>query len=111
MKIKSILLGLFVFALAAGSQAQTNTPQISKRQKTQQKRIHKGAKDGDLTKKEVYRLEKQQRRINRSKKRAQADGVVTTKERAKIHKQQNHASRHIAHRKGKGYKMPKAATR
>ncbi|PHN06857.1 hypothetical protein CRP01_10580 [Flavilitoribacter nigricans DSM 23189 = NBRC 102662] len=75
--------------------AQTATPKVADRQVNQQKRIIKGAKDGEVSKKEAVRLERQQKRINRSKKRAKADGEVTKKERAKLHARQNKASRNI----------------
>lgn len=99
MKIKSILLGLFVFALATGSQAQTRTPKVDKKQYLQQKRISNGVKEGKISRKEAHSLKKQQRHINRAKKRAKADGVVTKPERAKLHVKQKRARRHIASKK------------
>lgn len=95
MKIQKLLLGfvLVLFTVSAG--AQTATPKVKDRQVTQQKRILKGVKDGEVNKKEAVKLERQQRRINRSKKRAKADGDVTMKERAKLHARQNKASRKI----------------
>ena len=95
MKIQKLILGL-VFAIGAFTAgAQTATPIVKDRQVNQQKRILKGAKDGEVNKKEFVRLERQQKRINRSKKRAKADGEVSGKERAKLHARQNRASRNI----------------
>lgn len=95
MKLKAFFLGLFLIGFAFATQAQTKTPKVSKRQVKQQKRIAKGVKSGELTKKEVYRLEKNQKHIQKSKKAAKADGKVTKKERARLHHKQNKSSRRI----------------
>ncbi len=95
MKIQKLVLGLVFVLFAMAAQAQTATPKVTDRQVNQQKRILKGAKAGEVNKKEAIKLEKQQRRINRSKKRAKADGEVTKKEKAKLHARQNKASRNI----------------
>lgn len=95
MKIQKLFLGLVFVLFAMAASAQTATPKVTDRQVNQQKRIVKGAKSGDLNKREAVKLEKQQRRINRSKKRAKADGKVTKKERVKLHTRQNRASRNI----------------
>lgn len=95
MKIQKLLLGLVfaLFAFTAG--AQTATPKVKDRQVNQQKRILKGAKNGNVDKKEFVKLERQQKRINRSKRRAKADGKVSGKERVKLHARQNKAGRNI----------------
>lgn len=90
-----MFIGMFVFGFALNTQAQTLTPKVKERQIKQQKRIKQGVKSGELTKREVVKLEKQQRQVNRTKKRAKADGVVTKKERAKIHRKQNKTSKNV----------------
>ncbi|MBX2874665.1 MAG: hypothetical protein KTR30_21260 [Saprospiraceae bacterium] len=95
MKIQKLLLGLIFALFTLAASAQTATPGVQKRQVKQQKRILKGAKKGDVSKKEFKHLQGQQRRINRTKKRAKSDGKVTKKERVGIHARQNRASKKI----------------
>ena len=99
MKIKAILLSLVMIGGVYTIQAQTATPNVSKRQVKQQQRIGKGVRSGELTKGETVALQKQQKRINKSKKAAKADGKVSRRERAAIHKRQNAANRNIARKK------------
>ena len=95
MKIRKLFFALCFAFFAFGLNAQTVTPAVKGRQIQQQKRIVKGVKDEELSKKEVKTLQREQRRINRSKNRAQADGKVTMAERAALHSRQNRASRRI----------------
>jgi hypothetical protein len=89
-----------LLALAASSAfAQTNTPNIDKREANQQARIAQGAASGSLTAKETQHLEKEQGRINTAEANAKADGTVTRQERRKLHAMQDHASRDIHHKK------------
>ncbi|MBL57183.1 MAG: hypothetical protein CMP61_08350 [Flavobacteriales bacterium] len=95
---KLIILGAFI--LTAGLlNAQTQTKKVNQRQKNQTTRIAKGAKSGELTKKETKQLARQQRDIRKTKRNAKADGVVTRKERAVIHQKQNAANRNIKRKK------------
>lgn len=95
---KLIILGAFI--LTAGLlNAQTQTKKVNQRQKNQTTRIAKGAKSGELTKKETKQLARQQRDIRKTKRNAKADGVVTRKERALIHQKQNAANRNIKRKK------------
>lgn len=106
---KSIFLSLlFAFGFALVGQAQTATPNATKRQIKQQKRINQGVKSGELTKKEVIQLQAQQKHVQKTKKRAKADGVVTKKERAKIARKQARASKNINRQKHDGQKRPRA---
>ena len=82
--LASFLLVDAVFAGRAG-----------RRQVQQQKRIHQGIANDELSAGEVRRLEREQRRIQRSKRRARSDGEVTAKERLRLERQQDRASRHI----------------
>lgn len=95
---KLIILGAFI--LTAGLlNAQTQTKKVNQRQKNQTTRIAKGAKSGELTKKETKQLARQQRDIRKTKRNAKVDGVVTRKERAVIHQKQNAANRNIKRKK------------
>jgi len=80
-----LIMGDFTFAQST----------INQRQRHQQRRIMNGVKNGELTKTEVKKLEKEQARMHRQEARAKADGEFTAKERARIQKKQNTASRHI----------------
>lgn len=102
MKIKAILVAMFLLGFAGVTFAQTATPKVTKRQINQKNRVKNGVQSGELTKRETANVAKQQKRINRSKKAAKADGVVTKKERAGIHARQNAASRNIARKKNNG---------
>lgn len=66
-----------------------------RRQVRQQKRIHQGIANDELSAIEVRRLEREQRRIQRSKRRARSDGQLTAEERLRLERQQDRASRHI----------------
>jgi len=86
---------LFGFVFAQETQNPPQTPQITKKQKTQQMRIKQGVKSGELTNKEAARLKKDQAKIQKHKKAANADGMVTPKDRQKIHKEKKRAGRDI----------------
>ncbi|RMF84391.1 MAG: hypothetical protein D6739_05990 [Nitrospirae bacterium] len=68
---------------------------IRARQRHQQVRILQGIHQGDLTRGEVRRLEREQRQIERARRRAWADGTLTPRERARLHLRQDRASAHI----------------
>ena len=108
---KSVLIaalaGLFAITGAAMAQSQVQpqqtkrTPVINHRQRTQQKRIVRGVKNGQLTRGETRSLERQQARIQRTKRRDKMmnGGKLTPKEKAHINRMQNRANRHIYHAK------------
>ena len=100
MKIKVLIIGMFLFGFGISAQAQKcGTRSVKKTQIKQQKRIQHGIKSGELTRKEAVGLQAQQVHINRTKKRAKADGIVTPKERAIIGKKQYKASKNIYRQK------------
>ncbi len=68
---------------------------VDHRERRQQKRIRQGARSGELTAKEVRKLEKEQAKIHVMEAKANSDGKLTAKENAKIHRKQSQASRHI----------------
>jgi uncharacterized membrane protein YebE (DUF533 family) len=91
LTIAALILGMF----ALPALAQTNTPNIDKRQVEQQKRIDQGKASGQLTDKEAARLEKGQAKVKRMEDKAKADGKVTAAERKRIEHEQNKQSRRI----------------
>jgi uncharacterized membrane protein YebE (DUF533 family) len=93
LKLTIAALTLGVFALPAF--AQTNTPNIDKRQAEQQKRIDQGVKSGQLTNRETRQLERGQAKVQRMEDQAKADGKVTPRERKAIEREQNKQSRLI----------------
>lgn len=106
MKLKLMIIGLFVFGFTFTSQAQfkKQAPPVVKKSIKQQKKIQHGVKSGELTKKETVKLQRQQRRIFKAKRKAKADGVVTPKEKAKLHvrhKRANAAIYRMKHNKAR----------
>ena len=55
----------------------------------------KDQKKGELTQKEVLRLEREQCHIQKTKQVVLKDGKVTPKERIRLERQQNKANKHI----------------
>lgn len=96
MKIK-IFGGLLVAALAVTSiaQAQTRTPIITERQHAQDRRIDRGIRHHELTRREAYQLRENERNISRYKRMAMADGRITRAERRHLRYLENRASRAI----------------
>ncbi len=86
------LLAAAVPALAADSGAM---PGAERRQQLQQRRIGQGIATGELTPREMIRLERQQAGVERAQRRIEADGRVTPGERARLHVRQDKASRDI----------------
>ncbi len=73
---------------------------INKREHNQQQRIRQGIGSGELTRREVLRLEKEQARIRFAEARARnSGGVFTLRERARIQRELNQSSRHIRRQK------------
>ena len=59
------------------------------------RRIYRGAVQGELTNRELRRLDRQQRRIDRAQWRAARDGYITREERRRIERKQDRAGRNI----------------
>ncbi len=68
---------------------------VANRQIRQQRRIHQGIRSGELTRREIRRLERDQFKIQRFKRNAWSDGRLTPRERVRLEHGQNRASRHI----------------
>jgi len=99
MKQKLILILPLTLLFAVVVNAQTATPEITKRQANQQARIKEGRRSGQLTNKEARRLEMREAKIQHDKKAAKADGVVTPQEKAKLNREENRTSRAIYRKK------------
>lgn len=68
----------------------------------QQSRIEQGIRSGQLTNREVGKLERGQARLNRLEARVGADGHVGAREQRRIQMAENHQSQHIFHDKHNG---------
>lgn len=98
--MKTLIAAISLLALVSvNAQAQTATPNITKRQEHQQKRIAEGVRSGELTARETANLERQEAKIQADKHAAKADGVVTSAERAKLQAEENRTSRDIHNKK------------
>ncbi len=94
----------FALTIIAGAQTETtqpgtNTPGITARQKNQAKRIRRGVRSKELTKRETGTLVKDAKEIKTEKAEAKADGTVTGAERKEIHQDMNQTSRKIYRKK------------
>jgi len=93
------MTAMFAFALSAGV-AEAGPKGVRSRQATQQKRIGHGVNNGELTKGETLRLQRNAGRIHRSIRRDRVDqGVFTPRERVKAQQKLNRQSRQIAKQK------------
>lgn len=68
---------------------------INERQRRQQQRIRQGIREGEIIAREAARLEREQLSIRRQERRIRSDGEVTRVERARLQRQLNQSSRHI----------------
>jgi hypothetical protein len=84
-----------VLASLISSAAIAGTPRIDRREALQRARIAEGRRCGELTRREMVRLNAGQRRVHRLERRAGADGIVTRIERRRIERTQNRESRAI----------------
>ena len=96
-----IIGGLVVAMLAVTSvaSAQTHTPVITARQHMQESRIHRGERNGQLTRSEARNLQMRENRLERQKMMARADGRVTRAERRHLRREENRLSRSIYNKK------------
>ncbi|MGZ5819171.1 MAG: hypothetical protein ACXWJD_10535 [Burkholderiaceae bacterium] len=99
MKLNTLLASVLLSAFAVSAFAQTNTPNIDKRQENQQQRIDNGVKSGALTAKETNNLDKREAKLEADKQAAKADGKVTPKERRKLKREENRDSKAIYKKK------------
>ncbi len=97
MTTKLRLATAFAVAVAAPAFAQTTTE--AQRNVNQQQRIENGLQSGQLTTREVGRLERGEARIERMESKAGRDGTVTADEQARIRAAQNRESAAIRDQK------------
>lgn len=103
MKRNPLFAAILLALLAAPAFAQnTATPTVDQRQVNQQNRIANGVNSGALTAKEAETLEKREAKIEADKQAAKADGNVTKAERRKLNREENRTSRAIARKKHNG---------
>ena len=69
---------------------------VDRRQDRQRARIVQGRHSGELTRGESRRLKKQQKKIYRMERRFSRDGYLSGRERYRLERAQDHASRRIA---------------
>ena len=95
----SLALTIIAGAQTEKTQPGTNTPGVTVRQKNQAKRIKRGVRSKELTKRETGSLVKDAKEIKADKAAAKADGTVTGAERKEIHQDMNQTSRKIYRKK------------
>ncbi len=92
------------FAQAAPDPAAT--PGVDNRQARQERRIDQGVASGELTQREVRRLDREQNVVDTAENKAKADGTVTAAERKRLHRMQNRSSRDIRRQKHDAQQSP-----
>jgi len=91
--LKSLVIAIAIASCPALTASAAAPP--AARQVKQQKRIHRGVKSGQITRREARKLGRQQRHIHRTKRRMKRDGKFTLRERRRLNRKQNRASRNI----------------
>ena len=95
MRIRNLFAALLVAGTTVAAAAPAEA-RINQRQDRQQHRIYNGVANGQLSPREVYRLERQQAHIARYEARSRADGPgLTGRERYRLERMQDRASRNI----------------
>jgi hypothetical protein len=103
--LAGILASLLSNAALAGTPAdgsRAGTRRIDRREALQRGRIVEGRRSGQLTRREIARLNAGQRQVHRMERRAEADGFVTRGERRRIERIQDRESRAIRRLKHNG---------
>lgn len=71
-------------------------PQIDARERRQQRRIRRGVRSGELTRREARHLERRERRIDRQESRMRrSGGGMNWRERRRLNRELNRSSRAI----------------
>ena len=86
---------MVLMVMAIGAMAQEGTPRGERRQHQQLTRIRHGLANGDLSRREAYRLLMQERNIRRSARMARADGHISHREQRHLHRMHARTGRHI----------------
>lgn len=94
-RIVTILLAaLFVLGVSALSMAGPRG-EINRREYREQKRINRGIRSGELTRREADRLEEGLAKIKTDERFARMDGDLSYRERVRLNRELNHESREI----------------
>jgi hypothetical protein len=83
----------------AAENRNVKSPAINAREHNQQLRIRQGVKSGELTRKEIARLEAEETRIRLNERLAKSDGKLTAEERARLEKELSKTSQDIYEQK------------
>ena len=102
MKVMSLLAASAVTAFVAAPAFAQSTASEVQRNSNQQQRIEQGVQSGQLTNKEVGKLEGGQSRVSRMERRAGADGSVGQNEQRRIQNTENSQNKHIYREKHDG---------
>jgi len=89
-----LLAALFVLGVSALSMAGPRG-EINRREYREQKRINRGIRSGELTRREADRLEEGLAKIKTDERFARMDGDLSYRERGRINRELNHESREI----------------
>jgi len=81
---------------------------INERQHNQQRRIHEGARSGELTRGETRNLQGQERAIRQEERQYKSDGKMTGAERKDLHQDMNSLSKEIYQEKHDAQERPRA---
>jgi hypothetical protein len=83
-------------ARALGAPAAAAPQTINRRERRQQRRIYRGVRNGELTRREARHLARREARINRAEWRARrSGGTLTTRERQRLNRRLNRSNRAI----------------
>lgn len=93
-----ILIGVLLSVSLLSATAVAHTP-IDRRERHQQQRIRQGKRSGELTRRELVRLETEQAAIRAYERRAKRDGELTFRERRRLDHLLDRSSRDIYRQK------------
>jgi hypothetical protein len=99
-----LLTALLLVSLASATQvlAHPRTPRLNGREQRIERRIHQGARSGELTRPEAMRLRGGLCRLHGRAARFKADGHLSIRERHALHHQAHHLSREVYRLKHNG---------
>lgn len=97
MKLKALVMvaGMMVVGVVMAQ----NTPNLDKREASQQRRIDQGVASGQLNARETSRLDKREAKLAAHEAAAKSDGTVTRAERRKLQREANRNSKAIYRQK------------
>lgn len=102
MKKLILILFITVFGIFATNTFGQTTHHADEREHNQKRRVKRGVKSGEITKKEGKSIKHSEKDVLSYEKKAKSDGTVTKKEKARLQHKQNKASRKIFRTKHNG---------